>query len=337
MSARGGHAVSPARVHPGEEVRTAGEGQRTRPGGWNKFPRLRRLSGDGRDPGGPVLDGLRAGPGLLRKGASGARSENRAPFRAVEARDDVRAVGRVRGRGRLRRLSPGRPWPRVGRATCDQRELARRAQVRVVAVGEDGKALPPAERGRVGIRRAGGSTTRYSWGDDIGPNWANFELTSRRSIGRCRSGCSGRTRSGCTTCTATFRSGWRTAGTTPTTARLRTARPGLPAIAVCAFRVAVTGMVPLCSSAPHTGTGAARGSAIQTWVPRGADASRVVVPRASYSSGLKVASRGGSPRSVPSRPRAIGPRSPTRNCMSSGWSTTRAWACRRRRRTPTTA
>ena len=24
-----------------------------------------------------------------------------------------------------------------------------------------------------------GSTTRYSWGDDIGPNWANFELTSR--------------------------------------------------------------------------------------------------------------------------------------------------------------
>ena len=50
-------------------------------------------------PGGPVLDGLRAGWGLFRTGAAGARSADRAAFRAGDARDDVRAMGRVRDGG----------------------------------------------------------------------------------------------------------------------------------------------------------------------------------------------------------------------------------------------
>jgi hypothetical protein len=101
-----------------------------------------------------------------------------------------------------------------------------------------------------------GTQTRYSWGDD--PGKGNANCGERRQLGN-----SSRMRSAYTTCTAMFSSGLRMSGTTTTTVRQRTERPGskaaIPRPVLCA---AVPGSSVLRISArpPASGSPPAAGS-----------------------------------------------------------------------------
>ena len=106
---------------------------------------------------------------------AGADGEHSAPLRGRQIRNDVRAVGRMRcGRcvpagSRRHRLRPRRP-------AGDARDLGGCAGIRGLAVGDDGKAVPAAERGRMGVRGAGGKRdARFPWGDDVGRGNANCD------------------------------------------------------------------------------------------------------------------------------------------------------------------
>ncbi len=86
-----------------------------------------------------------------------------------------------------------------------------------------------------GVTSASAPSKRYWWGDQASHEHANCgkdECCDGLAQGRTggwrprRSASSRSIRSGCTTCTATWRSGCRTAGTRTTAARLRTARRG---------------------------------------------------------------------------------------------------------------
>ena len=87
---------------------------------------------------------------------SAALGDDSGSVRGGGVRGDVRGVGCVRARGRLRRLRAGRRGLGPGEPTGDQRELGRRAGLRVVALATDGRALPTPERGGVGVRGARG-------------------------------------------------------------------------------------------------------------------------------------------------------------------------------------
>ena len=115
---------------------------------------LRRVSGDGGGTGRQLPDGRPARRRRCRR-RPGADGEHPPPVRYRQARDHVRAVGCVRGGRRVparrerHRLRPRRP-------PGDARHLGGCADVRGVALGDDGQAVPAPERGRVGVRGARG-------------------------------------------------------------------------------------------------------------------------------------------------------------------------------------
>ena len=84
-------------------------------------------------------------------------------------------VGRVR---RGRRLPPPPRRRRLGSrpATGDRRELGRRAGVRRVALVKDGRGLPAADRGRMGVRGRARARPRRSYtGATIPTAQANYD------------------------------------------------------------------------------------------------------------------------------------------------------------------
>jgi len=77
--------------------------------------------------------------------------------------------------GGLRRLSPVRsrlgPWPPSGH----QCFLGRRDGLCAMAVAQDGKDVPAAERSRTRICGAAGTTTPFWWGSSISTEQANYD------------------------------------------------------------------------------------------------------------------------------------------------------------------
>ena len=109
------------------------------------------------------------------------------------------------------------------------------------------------------VARAG-TTGPYHFGSSLSSSQANYG-----GIGevRFRSGAIRRMRSGCTTCTGTYGSGWRTAGTTATTGRRRTgARGSLGIVAGGCCAAAPGSAIPGLSARPRaSGASPATGTA----------------------------------------------------------------------------
>ena len=128
---------------------------RRRFGGGTRVPRLPGLPGDGGGAGRRVPDGIareREGPRQGRGPA--AQGDHSAALRGRQVRGDVRAVGRLHGRGRLH-AQAGRRDLGARQAAGDQRVVGRRPAVRGVAGQEDRQTLPAADGGRMGIRGPG--------------------------------------------------------------------------------------------------------------------------------------------------------------------------------------
>ena len=143
-----------------------------------------------------------------------AQRFHRSPVCGGRPRGHLRRVGRLRSRRRLRRAPPRRrrlgPRPAPG----GPRELGRREELRRLALRGDRRRLPPADRGRVGVRGAAPAppprsipvppsppTRRTTTASARPTDPASAASTGRRPPQRDRSR---RTPSGCTTCTATW-------------------------------------------------------------------------------------------------------------------------------------
>jgi formylglycine-generating enzyme required for sulfatase activity len=64
-----------------------------------------------------------------------------------------------------------------------QRDLAGRKGVRYLALAQDRGDVPAAQRGGVGVRSTGGTTTRYAFGDTISKSQAQFDTDKTAEVG----------------------------------------------------------------------------------------------------------------------------------------------------------
>ena len=208
-------------------------GSRSRARAGRGVPRLRRLPGDGRGPGGQLRDGHAAAPrrraAPTRRRATSSSSRSPRPFAlgrprsraastrassptAATSRRPAAASGIRRSRASARTAAAaGRisatPAAPARRASRQLRVLRRCAGLRAVAVGEDRRALPAAVGSRMGIRGARRQPDR------CGPG-----ATTRRAAATTRIPTT-------SSAAARYRLGWREAALPRRPGRPRAGRP----------------------------------------------------------------------------------------------------------------